>query len=186
MLAVVMDFETTGLTLHPATPAHKQPKPIEAGFVLIDEHGGIVEELSLLINPKQPLDPIITKITGLTDEDLLDKPVFAEVLPQIRAIMSKADLVIAHNLPFDEYILQLALEREGVTDFPWPQQRLCTVQAYQEQWGRRPKMLELYEELLGRPLAQTHRALDDCHALVEIVIQGGLLDDFNAATTSSI
>jgi hypothetical protein len=30
-------------------------------------------------------------------------------------------------------------------------------------------MTELYEKALGHPLAQTHRALDDVHALVEIV-----------------
>jgi len=30
-------------------------------------------------------------------------------------------------------------------------------------------MLELYEAVLGKPLAQTHRALDDVKALVEII-----------------
>jgi hypothetical protein len=31
--------------------------------------------------------------------------------------------------------------------------------------------LELYEAVIGKPLAQTHRALDDVAALVEIIVK---------------
>jgi DNA polymerase III epsilon subunit-like protein len=76
---------------------------------------------------------------------------------------------VAHNLPFDRAIMRGELARHGVTDFPWPEREVCTVGLYKEAWGRNPKLLELYEDVLGRPLAQTHRALDDVKALVEII-----------------
>lgn len=168
MRLIVFDFETTGLTLHRKAQLSKQPRAIEFGGALLVD-GVVTETKSLLINPRQPLEVIITKITGLTDAALADKPVFGEVLSELRALFEQADGMVAHNLPFDRAILTHELQRLEVTDFPWPQVAICTAQSFQEEWGRRPKMLELYAEVTGRPLMQTHRALDDVLALVEIV-----------------
>jgi hypothetical protein len=40
--------------------------------------------------------------------------------------------------------------------------------------GKRPRLVELYERIIGRPLMQTHRALDDAMAVYEILLK----DDF--------
>lgn len=113
----------------------------------------------------------ITKITGLTDEDLKDKPSFIEVVREIAAVMLGADRVIAHNAPFDHGMLVNELARIGLQyKFPYPQEWVCTVQLAQELiYGRRARMIELYKDTMGKELDQTHRALDDVHALVEIV-----------------
>jgi DNA polymerase III epsilon subunit-like protein len=178
MLAVGFDTETTGLPLHPQAKMPLQPRIIEIGCCLVDENCEVVDELSLLINPEQPLEAIITKITGITDEDLKDAPKFMDAWPQIKAIMERADILVAHNAPFDEYLLALELIRGGIPDFKWPRHTLCTVQAFMEEWGRRPKLLELYERSIGIPLAQTHRALDDVRAMMEIVKKEQLLELF--------
>jgi DNA polymerase III epsilon subunit-like protein len=178
MKLLAIDFETTGLMLHPDAKLPLQPRAIEWGAVLVDEDGTVLEEQSFLINPGQEIEAVITSITGITNEMLADKPRFAEVLPAIRAIMEKADVLAAHNLPFDRSILEVELRHEKCEAFPWPQRELCTVQAYQQKWGRRPKLLELYEFVIGVPLAQTHRALDDVKALAEIIIKDRLLDLF--------
>lgn len=176
MKALVFDWETTGLVKHPKSKISVQPRAIEFGGCLVDSQGRILDELALIIDPQQKLEAIITKITGLTDEDVAGKPKFAEVFPQIREIFSKADILIAHNLPFDKSITQLELQRLGNPEFPWPKYEVCTAQENQPIWGRRPKLLELYEYALGKKLDQTHRALDDCRALAEIVIQGKYID----------
>jgi len=168
-MIIVYDTETTGLTLHPDAPVTKQPKCIEFGGVLLDRNGRVVEEASILINPGEQLSAEITKITGITDADLVDAPPFAEVLPQLRRLFAEADTVMAHNLPFDKAILRGELARLNVYDFIWPKRELCTVGLYKDQWGRNPRLIELYESVMGKPLAQTHRALDDVHALVEII-----------------
>ena len=181
MKAVVFDWETTGLTLHPLAKMDKQPRAIEFGGVLIDGDGNSIRELSYIIDPEREIDADITRITGLTNDDLRGKPKFAAIYPAIRDLFGEADIQIAHNLPFDDTILELELERLGVVDFPWPRHSLCTVQIHQEQWGKRPKLTQLYEETFGEKLAQTHRALDDCLALAKIVVARGLLGLFSEA-----
>lgn len=168
-MIIVYDTETTGLTLHPNAEITKQPKMIEFGAVLMDRDGTIVEEASIMVNPGEQITDEITKITGITNDDLKGAPSFAEVLPQIRRIFEQATTVMAHNLPFDKAILRGELARIDCFDFPWPERELCTVGLYKDGWGRNPRLIELYESVMGKPLAQTHRALDDVKALVEII-----------------
>jgi DNA polymerase III epsilon subunit-like protein len=167
---VVFDTETTGLTLHPDAPLAKQPKIIELGAALVDASGAVVEEFTQLIHPGEPLSAEITRITGITDAALVGAPGFGECLPQLRHVFGQACAVFAHNLPFDKALLRFELQRAGVTDFPWPEREYCTVGLHRDSWGRNPKLTELYAHVLGRPLPQTHRALDDVLALVEVVV----------------
>lgn len=170
MSAIIFDTETTGLTLHPSAPIEKQPRMIEFGGVLLSlTTGEIEEEFSLLVNPGHPLPDEIVKITGITDGDLRGAPTFAEVLPLLTRIFSGAEVVVAHNLPFDRAILRGELARAKLTVFPWPAREVCTMGLYRAEWGRDPRLVELYESVMGRPLAQTHRALDDVKAMVEII-----------------
>lgn len=191
MKALVFDTETTGIPKHPNSKMSVQPRIIEFGGLLIDEDGVELEELSLIINPQMEIEPIITKITGLTNDDLRDKPLFVDVYSEIAAMFEKADCLIAHNLPFDSTMIQLELQRNSIRniDFPWPIFNCCTVQLNMPEYGYRPKLTELYEEVIGKKLEQTHRATDDCRALVEIVIKEKYLEKirkFNSAAKSSL
>ena len=168
-MILVFDTETTGLTLHPQAEMRKQPRIIEFGAALLNPKSGEVEDTwNVLINPGEPLSAVITKITGITDDDLKDAAPFAAALPAMRMMFERATCVVAHNLPFDRAILRGELARLDVLDFPWPRREICTVGLYKDDWGRNPKLTELYESVMGKPLAQTHRALDDVMALVEI------------------
>lgn len=173
---LVFDTETTGLPLHGKAPLAKQPKCIEFGAVLLNSAGEVVQEFNQLIDPGEQIDPVITKITGITNSDLQGQPRIADVLPRIQELFAAAGTAIAHNLAFDRSIIQFELDRhpEVAEEFPWCARMLCTVEATMGEWGRRPKMIELYAATLGRPLAQTHRALDDARALAEIVVALGL------------
>ena len=170
-MIAVYDTETTGLTLHPDAPLEKQPRMIEFGGVLLDESNGeVAAEISLLIDPCSEISDEITKITGITRDMVIGAPKFTEALPQIREFFARADTVMAHNLPFDKAIVFGELRRAGAQDnFPWPKKEICTVGAYRAMWGKNPKLIDLYAAVMNRPLAQTHRALDDVRALVEIV-----------------
>ncbi len=175
-LALIFDTETTGLIHHPSTKDELQPQIIEFGAVLVTRpKGEIKEDLNVLIHPGKPIPPEITKITAITNEDVMRCGRFSSVVQEIRGMFAKADLVIAHNLPFDAGMLELELARLGIKDWPWPKRRMCTVQEHTEEWGRRPKLIELYAHYTGVPLDQTHRAIDDVMALRRICILGGLL-----------
>jgi ATP-dependent DNA helicase DinG len=167
---LVFDTETTGLTLHPEAPLAKQPKIIELGAALLNERGEVVETLSQLLHPGEDITDEITRITGITNGDLVGAPTFKDALPQMRHIFEQAFAVFAHNLPFDRAMIRNDLARIDCLDFPWPAQEYCTVGLHKDQWGRNPKLTELYEFTLNKPLPQTHRALDDVMALVEVVL----------------
>lgn len=136
----------------------------------------IVGEHSWLFDPGKPLSEEITKITGLKDADLTGRPQFVQLLPQITKVFLGAVGIVAHNLPFDMDMLVNELRRCGKDHaFPYPPKQICTVQSFYYLKGRRMKMTELYQHVLGKPLAQTHRALDDAKALAEIVLKEGIL-----------
>lgn len=175
MTAVVFDTETTGLVKHPRAKDSVQPAIIEFGACLV-ERGEIVDEIDILINPGYALPPKITKITGLTDEVLSGEPRFPEVVARIRPFFERADVMVAHNLPFDKGMLSLDLARAGMlADWPWPPGAYCTVQEHAEFWGYRPNLQKLYQWYFGEPLDQSHRALDDVHALVRVANAAGVL-----------
>lgn len=171
-LVLLKDWETTGLTLHPNAEARKQPRAIEFGAVLFDcAVERVVDEFECLINPEVDVEPIITKITGHTNEKLRAAPPFRDVYKDILPFYQRASGLVSHNLPFDKQILITELTLLGVAAFPWPQHELCTVNYFTPHWGRFPKLTEVYEMTFGRPLLQTHTALDDVKAMTEVFIE---------------
>ena len=184
MISLVFDTETTGIPIHPNARMSVQPCIIEWGGVLVNSAGEILDELDLLINPEFiPTDGSgnlltkekIVKISGIDTDILKDHPPFAEAAKKIRSFFERADQLVAHNLPFDYTMMELDLKRAEITDWPWPKILTCTVQEHFEDWGRFPKLLELYEFYTGKPLVQKHRALDDVMALVEVCKHCGVL-----------
>lgn len=94
---VVFDFETTGLQ-----PAVNEI--IEIGAVKII-NGEITEKYHKMIKPVNSVPPIITKITGITNEMLENEPPVEEVLPDFIDFIGDSVLV-AHNADFDYRFLR--------------------------------------------------------------------------------
>ncbi len=103
---VVLDFETTGLNT-------RKDRMIEFGAVKL-AHGQIVDSLDLFINPGFPLPQKIKELTHITDQDVMDQPMAAEILPRILGFIGDCP-VAAHNAKFDVSILQNELKRVGQT-----------------------------------------------------------------------
>lgn len=89
---VVFDIETSGLN-------YVHDKIIEIGAVKY-KNNQIVDEFSYLINPKIKLEKIIIDVTGLTDDDLKDKPLIDEILPKFLDFIEDLP-IIGHNVSFD-------------------------------------------------------------------------------------
>jgi DNA polymerase III epsilon subunit-like protein len=176
MNGLVFDFETTGLPFHPNARPTLQPRAIEFAGVLVDARGAELEELTFLCHPGQAISEEITKITGITNETLADAQPFSAHVERLRSLVSKAQIFIAHNLPFDHGIMSHELATLGLLrDWPWPKHNVCTAQLYEPLWGRRPKLIELFEDVTGSKYEQTHRALDDVRALARIVKQENII-----------
>ena len=149
----IVDLETTG-----ANPSID--RVIEIGVILID-NGEISQRWQRLIDPQQSLPYFISSLTGITDKDLRDAPLFADVCDELQALL-KDRLFVAHNVRFDYGFLKSEFERRGQSFKP---DLLCTVR-----WSR-----QLYPQLKGHGLdaicarfgignEARHRALGDAEA----------------------
>lgn len=166
---IVWDTETTGLPLHPNADLEKQPHVIElGGSILSRADGRLLRKVNWLIKPPIPVPADGIKIHGLTDEILANKPSFAEIVEGIEEEFASKELCIAHNSPFDEFMIENEMCRLGRT-FSWPPKRLCTIGLYRSEFGYDMKLTDLYKFITGEALAQKHRASSDVDALVEIV-----------------
>lgn len=173
------DTETTGLPKPKRVPLSHQPKIIEIGIVVY-EGSRIIKELSQVLDPKEQISAEITKITGLTNSDLVGKPTFSEFLAELSPYFDGVDIMVAHNAKFDIEMLGNELNRLGEDvnrDFPWPPGIICSVQEYFHHFGFRPSLQKLYGKIIGVELEQTHRALDDAKALSEILIKDNFFGD---------
>lgn len=89
---IVFDIETSGLS-------PTKDKIIEIGAVKYIDNKK-VDEFNYLIDPKIKLEKIITDVTGLTDNDLINKPTIKEVLPKFIDFIGDYP-IIGHNVSFD-------------------------------------------------------------------------------------
>jgi DNA polymerase III epsilon subunit-like protein len=181
MIFAPFDTETTGLTQHPQAPLRKQPRIIEFAGILTDGET-IIDEIEFICNPGVIIEEIITKITGLKNEDLADKPPFSEFVPTVADFFKRADVAIAHNLSFDQSLLRYDLQRidQFLADIFFPQILCCTVEQFFPMFGRRMKLEDLYQMYCGE-FVQKHRALDDVRKLHQLCQETGVYDAFSAA-----
>ena len=129
-----------------------------------------IDVIEFLVNPGIPLDPKITKITGLTDDMLKDQKPFIARLDQIVDFFLGERILVAHNLPFDRAILKFELERVGrILSFPWPPEQICTVEVGETVWNKKRKLGDIYLEVTGQEHKGAHRSIADVRALIEIV-----------------
>jgi DNA polymerase III epsilon subunit-like protein len=185
MLFAVFDTETTGLPFHPQAPIDKQPRIIEfAG--LITDGDAILATLEFICNPGIAIEAIITEITGLKNEDLAGKPPFSSFVGDVFDYFAQAEGRIAHNLSFDKGMLQFDLKRIGksLDDINWftptsgkPAVEICTVEQTYHEYGKRQRLQDLYNELIGK-YVQKHRALDDVKLLHEVCKKIGVYEAF--------
>tara|TARA_Y100000816_G_scaffold106967_1_gene74583 strand:- start:146 stop:793 length:648 start_codon:yes stop_codon:yes gene_type:complete len=94
MRYIVLDTETTGLD---PDDGHKI---IEIGCIEILNRNITNNTFHKYINPNREIDIEASKIHGLTNNFLRDKPLFEEVYSEFREYISDSPLII-HNAPFD-------------------------------------------------------------------------------------
>lgn len=171
---VIFDTETTGLISNHDLPVERQPKIIEfygCRLKKVMEEWKLVGEFEALINPEERLDPKITQITTITDEQLKGKPTAVQVWKDICKLFDGADEVVAHNLAFDKSIVEFENKRCSFNEFPWPGITTCTVEATLHLEGRRLSLGALHELLFGEKFVGAHRARVDVEALARCYIR---------------
>ena len=91
---IILDTETTGLEVH------QGHRIIEIGAVLLNDRKKSEEHFHTYLNPSRLIDEEASKVHGIMNEDLLDKPYFEEVAEEFLEFIEGSTLVI-HNAAFD-------------------------------------------------------------------------------------
>ena len=91
---IILDTETTGLEVE------QGHRVIEIGAVLLNDRKKSEEHFHSYLNPERMIDEEATKVHGISNQDLEDKPLFQEIAEEFLEFIQGSTLVI-HNADFD-------------------------------------------------------------------------------------
>ena len=161
---IVCDVETTGLSAI-------NNRITEIALIKV-RCGEITDKLTTLVNPRQHIPREITHLTGISDEDVMNKPVFPEISEQIISFMQPVENVrtifTGHNVTFDYRFLLNSFSRIN-RQFEF--KTLCTCKLSRRLLKRlRSKSLINVAAYFGINPKRYHRAYDDALATARILL----------------
>jgi len=155
---VVFDFETTGLDPNVA-------KPIEIAALKF-EGTKLVGKFHILIDPEEPLDPVVTDINGITDKMLRGQPSVKEGLTQFLEF-AKRSILIGHNVEgLDKPMLERLIKELNLPYTPYKEGRqLNDTKLMAKSLIRRQEVgrynLGNLARIARSPILPDHRAITD-------------------------
>lgn len=157
-IGIVLDLETTGLD-------HARDEIIELAMVKFcfgesGEIAGVSETFQAFNQPSAPIPPHITRLTGISDAMVAGQTIDGAA---VEAFVADATIVIAHNANFDrkfaERIVPIFRHK------PWA----CSASEIDwKDYGFSGAKLSYLVAEAGF-FYGAHRAIDDCHAVVELL-----------------
>ncbi len=151
-----IDFETAN---------GKRDSACALSIVLV-RNNHIVSQSSYLIKP--PYDYFaFTHIHGITNEDVVNKPDFGELWPDIISQLREVRFIAAHNAAFDNSVFQSCCSRFSILPPKIPY--VCTVKLARKVWNIHPTTLPSVCEKLAINLKH-HDASSDALACAKIVV----------------
>ena len=171
---VVLDTETTGLD---AKSGHRI---IEIGCVELSERRLTGNNLHIYLQPDRDIDAGAMAVHGITNEFLIDKPRFANIVDELQSYLVGAELII-HNADFDVGFLE---HEFALCNKPMVLSEVCKVtdtlaMARQQFPGQRNNLDALCKRLAVNNAHRTlHGALLDSEILADVylVMTGGQTD----------
>ena len=166
---VIFDLETTGLDM-------VKDRVIQLSYIKVYPDGR-EERGNELINPEKHIDDIITQLTGITNEDVKDKPTFKQIAKKMEDVFSGSDIAGFNSNFFDVPLLAEEFLRAGI-DFDFSKCRLidaCTIFKKME----RRNLASAYRFYCGRKMEEdfeAHRADQDTEATYRVLM--GELDKY--------
>ena len=166
---VIIDLETTGLDL-------VKDRVIQISYIKLYPDGK-EERGDELINPEKHIEPIITQLTGISDETVKDKPTFKQLAQTLADKFAGSDFAGFNSNNFDIPLLAEEFLRAGI-DFDFSKSKLidaCTIFRKME----RRNLASAYKFYCGRKMEEdfeAHRADQDTEATYRVLM--GQLDKY--------
>ncbi len=166
---VIFDLETTGLDL-------VKDRVIQISYIKVFPDGRELRG-NELINPEKSIEAAITALTGISNEDVKDKPTFRQLAKKLEEVFTGSDIAGYNSNYFDVPLLAEEFLRAGI-DFDFSKCRLidaCTIFKKMEQRN----LAAAYKFYCGRKMEddfEAHRADQDTEATYRVLM--GELDKY--------
>jgi len=166
---VIFDLETTGLDL-------VKDRIIQLSYIKVYPNGK-EERGDELVNPEMNIPELITQLTGISNDDVKDKPTFKQLAKKIEDVFQGSDIAGFNSNHFDVPLLAEEFLRAGV-DFDFSKACLidaCTIFKKLE----RRNLASAYKFYCGRRMEddfEAHRADQDTEATYRVLM--GELDRY--------
>lgn len=151
MLELAVDCETTGIGA--------EDRIVSLAVISI---GGYVDgaNYGFEFNPGRPSHPRALEKHGLSDAYLATKPRFEEVAETLHTLLSRADLIVAHNAAFDLKMLNREFAFCGLP--PLETLSFCTMKVARDRWPGESATLDACAARIGLSRSSAvHGALED-------------------------
>ena len=166
---VIFDLETTGLDL-------VKDRIIQISYIKVYPDGR-EERGNELVNPEKPIEPIITQLTGISDEDVKDKPTFKQLGATLAEKFTGCDFAGFNSNHFDIPLLAEEFLRAGI-DSDFSKSKMIDAQTIFHKMERR-NLAAAYKFYCGRKMEEdfeAHRADQDTEATYRVLM--GELDKY--------
>ena len=166
---VIFDLETTGLDL-------VKDRIIQISYIKVYPDGH-EERGNELVNPEKPIEPMITQLTGISNDDVKDKPTFKQLGAVLAEKFTGCDFAGFNSNHFDIPLLAEEFLRAGV-DFDFSKCKMIDAQTIFHKMERR-NLAAAYKFYCGRKMEEdfeAHRADQDTEATYRVLM--GELDKY--------
>ena len=166
---VIFDLETTGLDIVKA-------RIIQLSYIKVHPDG-CEERGNMLLNPEMPIPQFVTELTGISNEDVKDKPTFKQVAAQLATLFGGSDLGGFNSNGSDIPLLAEEFLRAGI-DFDFSKCRMIDAMNIFRKMERR-NLAAAYKFYCGRKMEEdfeAHRADQDTEATYRVLM--GELDKY--------
>ncbi|MDE7090046.1 MAG: 3'-5' exonuclease, partial [Prevotella sp.] len=160
---VVFDLETTGLDL-------VKDRIIQISYIKVYPDGR-EERVNHIVNPECFIKPEITQLTGISNDDVKDKPTFKQLAKTLSDAFTGCDFAGFNSNHFDVPLLAEEFLRAGI-DFDFSKCRLIDAQTIFHKMERR-NLAAAYKFYCGRKMEddfEAHRADQDTEATYRVLM----------------
>lgn len=181
----VFDTETTWFGNKKEKDLNKQPRIIQFAGILWELKNWIFTEekrINILVNPKIPIPYASSQVHNIYDIDVKNAQNIEDVIDEIMSYINKPDIIVWHNVMYDENMIKLELKRLMVEYKYRPKQIICTMNLsidfcklakknIKSAWYKRPKLWELHKKLFNEYFIWAHDAITDVEATLRCFIE---------------
>jgi DNA polymerase III epsilon subunit-like protein len=172
-MQLFIDLETTGLApksgkdyvSYTDTTQYSNCKIIQICMRLYSGNK-LIDEMYRYVDPQIPIPQVVSKMTGITQSQVLNKKLTKGPIKKIKILVEKSDIIIGHNIDFDITVLcaeLFALGEKDLAKYVFEKKRFCTMKnsSKLQLGGKYLKLETMYNMFYKENLGKSHDAKTD-------------------------